>query len=1039
MLDARAAAEAAAAAALEGLGVFSERRPEHLGPEQAELRRGLRAKWRQLDRRDELLVSECAYEQWHRLLFARFLAENGLLLHPRYRARLTIADCEDLAGDLDEPDGWSVAARFAAEILPGIFRLEDPCVRLRLAPEGRQELEAALDRIPAEAFSARDALGWVYQFWQREKKDEVNASERKIGGADVGPVTQLFTESYMVRFLLENTLGAWWASRHPDSPLLGELSYLRRDEDGCPAAGGFEGWPDRVAEVTAMDPCCGSGHFLVEAFSLLWRMRAEEEGLAAAEAQDAVLRDNLFGLELDPRCVQIAMFALALEAWRSGGGWRQLPVPNVACSGIPVRAPAEEWTALAKGDERLAEALGRLHVLFRDADTLASLIDPRESAEGLAAQRSLESVDWAEVEPLVDRAAAAEAGDPAGAVLGADAVSLVRAVRYLTRSFTLTATNVPYLGRGRQAEVLRDHLERHYAQGVGDLAAACALRCLRFAAPGGTVALVLPETLFFLKTYEAFRDLALGSWNWLGYAPLGPGAFETIGGEVVQPVLWTASAQPPEDGFVALDCREARGLEAKAELLASAPLARERQEAIRRRPGMKVALGLGDAEANLAEYARGVEGLSTGDNPRYRRFFWELPEIGADWERFQTAPSAPGAADGLSDVIHWQGGKGPLASDPGARVQGLECWGRPGVLVGRMGAVVATAYRGTAYDKSCVVLLPHAARDLPAIARFAEDPSYERTLRSFDKKIGVATGSTVEVPFDLEHWRQVAREAGPAPKPRVADPTQWPFEGLPEDSAAPLQVAVARLLGYRWPGQARSDHLDGFADADGIVCLPSVAGEAPAADRLQALLSTALRQTWTPAKTRELLEEAGSAKASLADWLRDEFFKQHCALFGSRPFVWHVWDGRRDGFSALLNYHRLDRRALEKLTYTYLGQDWVERQRAGIQDEAPGAEARLAAALELQSKLTLILEGEQPYDVYVRWKGTDEQPVGWEPDLDDGVRLNVRPFVEAGILRCRFNVSWRKDRGRNEDGSERLNDRHLTLAEKRGQPVGERR
>ena len=388
VLAARRAAEAASRAAIESLGVFADRRPEHLDSAQAALRNGLRAKWRQLGNDRDLLVAECAYEQWHRLLFARFLAENGLLLHPQFRAPVTLAECEELAADLGEPDAWSVAARFAAEILPGIFRLDDPCVRLRLAPEGRHALEQILDAIPAETFAADDALGWVYQFWQKDKKDEVNASERKIGGADLGPVTQLFTENYMVRFLLENSLGAWWAARHPDSPLVKGFEYLRFDDDGKPAAGAFDGWPDRVAEVTVMDPCCGSGHFLVEAFSMLWQMRAEEEGLAPVDAQDAVLRDNLFGLELDPRCVQIAMFAVALQAWKAGGGWRQLPVPNIACSGIPVKAPVEEWKALADGDQRLENALVRLHILFRDADTLGSLIDPEARSRG-------ERSDWA--------------------------------------------------------------------------------------------------------------------------------------------------------------------------------------------------------------------------------------------------------------------------------------------------------------------------------------------------------------------------------------------------------------------------------------------------------------------------------------------------------------------------------------------------------------------------------------------------------------------------------------------------------------------
>jgi hypothetical protein len=177
---------------------------------------------------------------------------------------------------------------------------------------------------------------------------------------------------------------------------------LRFDDDGRPAAGSFDGWPDHVAEVTVMDPCCGSGHFLVEAFSMLWQMRAEEEGLAPVDAQDATLRDNLFGLELDPRCVQIAMFAVALQAWKVDGGWRQIPVPHIACSGLPVKAAVEEWKALANGDERLENALVRLHILFRDADTLGSLIDPKRTTEGTertSSQRSLEDVAWEQIAP----------------------------------------------------------------------------------------------------------------------------------------------------------------------------------------------------------------------------------------------------------------------------------------------------------------------------------------------------------------------------------------------------------------------------------------------------------------------------------------------------------------------------------------------------------------------------------------------------------------------------------------------------------------
>jgi hypothetical protein len=244
-----------------------------------------------------------------------------------------------------------------------------------------------------------------------------------------------------------------------------------------------------------------------------------------------------------------------------------------------------------------------------------------------------------------------------------------------------------------------------------------------------------------------------------------------------------------------------------------------------------------------------------------------------------------------------------------------------------------------------------------------------------------------------------------------------------------LQVAVARLLGFRWPDQ-EPDSLDGLVDADGIVCLPAVGGERPAADRIWELLARAYGEAWSPALLDGLLTEAGGKPGDLAGWLRDGFFKDHARVFGNRPFIWHVWDGRKDGFSALVNYHRLDRATLEKLTYSTLGW-WIDRQRADADSGVTGADLRLAAALELQRKLVLILEGEPPYDIYVRWKSLAEQPIGWDPDLDDGVRLNIRPFVEAGVLRSKFTIHWKKDRGTNPDGTERHNDRHHTNTQKR--------
>jgi hypothetical protein len=124
---------------------------------------------------------------------------------------------------------------------------------------------------------------------------------------------------------------------------------------------------------------------------------------------------------------------------------------------------------------------------------------------------------------------------------------------------------------------------------------------------------------------------------------------------------------------------------------------------------------------------------------------------------------------------------------------------------------------------------------------------------------------------------------------------------------------------------ADAKQLDRYSDDDGIICLPAIRGEPPAHERLLRLLEAARSEDWTAATLRRLLADADCAGKSLEVWLRDKFFEQHCALFHHRPFIWHIWDGLRDGFAALVNYHTLDRAKLERLIYTYLG-DWIRMQ-----------------------------------------------------------------------------------------------------------------
>lgn len=160
----------------------------------------------------------------------------------------------------------------------------------------------------------------------------------------------------------------------------------------------------------------------------------------------------------------------------------------------------------------------------------------------------------------------------------------------------------------------------------------------------------------------------------------------------------------------------------------------------------------------------------------------------------------------------------------------------------------------------------------------------------------------------------------------------------------------------------------------------------------------------------------------------NDFFAQHCDLFHNRPFVWHIWDGRKDGFNVLVNYHLfagpegVGARTLETLTYAYLG-DWIARQKDAVAHGEAGADDRLATAQELQRELKKISAGKPPYDLFIRWKPLHLQPIGWQPDIKDGVRLNIRPFMVAALSQGKkgcglfpakpgSSVKWDKDRGK---------------------------
>jgi hypothetical protein len=456
-VKARPIARAGAEAALDALGVGLPEPPKGLDSESLAVRDALLKTARDIDRGTgdrlpdrEGLAEEIAYCRWHCILFARLLAENGILMMPRAdggRTPVDLADCGRFARAFGAQDGWRLAAFLGSTIFPQIFPVNGAAYQAPFPADREAALKKLASELPRDAFVPFDTCLWALQYWRQAEKDEINRAEGKIGGRSVKAVTQLFTEPYLIAFLLDNSLGAWWAARRLTRedfmltrvpPKKGEdgketeagaafrtrterelrakaalpgvpLGYLRFAEPphdsgrafGWELAGGeFRKWPDSLSEFKSCDPCCGTGLFLIALLRMLVPMRMELEGLSREEAADTVIRQNIHGMDIDRRCAAISAMAVALAAWtlEDEPRWRPLPEIHVACSGIAPKATRTEWEALAEDDGKMRAAMGALHDHLSLAPIIGSLLDPA----GIPAE--VGRLNWDEVRPYLMKA-----------------------------------------------------------------------------------------------------------------------------------------------------------------------------------------------------------------------------------------------------------------------------------------------------------------------------------------------------------------------------------------------------------------------------------------------------------------------------------------------------------------------------------------------------------------------------------------------------------------------------------------------------------
>ena len=357
-----------------------------------------------------------------------------------------------------------------------------------------------------------EIMGWLYQFYITDRKADAETKKSKKGGLksdEQAAATQLFTPHWVVRYMVENSLGRTWMTLHPDSRLKEEMPYYIPTPEGQ-----TDTIPEDIhsaADIKFIDPCMGSGHVLVYAFDLFCKMY-EEEGYQTREIPSLILTNNIYGIDIDPRCKQLAAFALTMKARAYHSRYlRRAVIPNtIALEAIDhdVIASTGAWSSKSTMWQ------------FENVDTIGSLlqIDPKECAR-----------------------IQVESG-----LFGARQQQLKTQAEYLSQKYHCVVTNPPYLGKGF-CDVLKNYIQSHYPNSKADTMATFMERCLDYAPANGKVAMINMQSWMFLSSYENLRIDLLEKYNIDSLLHLGPHAFDEIGGEVVQCATFTIAKHKPSN------------------------------------------------------------------------------------------------------------------------------------------------------------------------------------------------------------------------------------------------------------------------------------------------------------------------------------------------------------------------------------------------------------------------------------------------------------------------------------------------------------
>lgn len=501
-----------------------------------------------------------------------------------------------------------------------------------LSKGGFVDLLNSTSYLTDEDYTKSELIGWLYQFYISEKKDEVFASKAKVAKEDIPAATQIFTPNWIVKYMVQNTIGRIYLDNNPDSPLGDTMEYLvkngeRTSDDDILKI-------DDITDYKMIDPACGSGHILNEGFDLLYDMYMDEF-YSPRNAIENIFRKNLIGIDIDTRAKQLATFALLMKAAQRDRSFLDARVmPRVLDMPEPFESLSHEGTL---------ESYLPHYFLGADSETIK---ETAEAFELLKQSKNLGSIMKFEISDTTRYKIEARTAEWKNSDFVPDAIKAVLPstdlILALTDKYTAVVANPPFMGGGNMNKELSKYVESNYKDGKADLFSVFMLLSESLLVENGKYGMINMQSWMFLSSFERLREHVIKSLHIDNMLHLGPRTFDELSGEVVQNTAFVVANHSPEssDGGVYYRLVEGKNCTEKSDLFLSHIHGNEdgnriyfpniEQKNFEKIPGCPIGYWMCEEiirdfnYPKLCEIAEPRSGIMTGNSPKFVRLFHEV-------------------------------------------------------------------------------------------------------------------------------------------------------------------------------------------------------------------------------------------------------------------------------------------------------------------------------------------------------------------------------------------------------------------------------